>query len=295
MEFLPRITQLIDRMAAYPVWQVLIELTVIWVVVLVIFRFVEGTRAAGGLKGLLIVLVVGTLLIRILGQRENFQRLSFLYDNLLGIVAIALVVIFQPELRRGLTRIGEGSLFRRAVRPETEVVDALVDAAGYLSKAKFGALIVVERQTPLKDLAEGGTPMDARVTSRLLQTIFFPGSALHDLAVVIKHDLIKVAGAQLPLADAEDMPDATLGSRHRAAVGVTKESDAIVVVVSEETGTISLAERGRLTRGLNSEELRGLLVLKLNPGLVRKLVGGEAAREPEAGTPAPDHADMGHA
>lgn len=280
-----RVAQLLERLGAYPWWQVLIELVIVWFLVLIVVRFVQGTRAAGILKSVLFLIVVSTLLLRILGQREAFQRLTFLYDNFLGIVAIALIVIFQPELRRGLTRIGETSLFRKPIRPQTQAVDAIVQACLFLAKARFGGLIVIERQVPLRGLAEGGTVLNAEVSSRLLQTIFFPGSALHDLAVIIRGNVVRAAGVQLPLAEEGDLPDPALGSRHRAAVGITQESDAVAVVVSEETGTISLAERGRLTRGLNEAELRGLLVLKVNPGLVTSLAQAPPASAADEASP----------
>lgn len=276
-----RLRQLIERVQTYPVWQVFLEMLVIWVVVFFVVRLIQGTRAAGILKTLLFFIVTATLLIRILGQRDGLQRLSFIYDNFLGVAAFALIVIFQPELRRGLTRIGETPLFRRSPKPVTVVVDAVVEAAMFLSKAKFGGLIVLERSVPLKGIVEGGTVLNSEVTARLLQTIFFPGSALHDLAVIISGTTIRSAGVQLPLASAGDVTDENLGSRHRAAMGVTQESDAVAVVVSEETGTISLAERGTLTRGLNEAELRGLLILKLNKGLVRKIAAGETSDTPE--------------
>lgn len=296
MGLLERLSELFTRLQAYPGWQVLLELAVIWVVVYMVVRFIQGTRAAGVLKSLLFLIVTASLLIRIFNQRDAFQRLSFIYEHLLAVIAIAMVIIFQPELRRGLTRIGEANFFRRTPRPVTVTVDAVAEAATFLSKARFGGLIVLERDVPLKGVVEGGTPMDAQMSSRLLQTIFFPGTTLHDLAVLIKDNRIRAAGVQLPLAEEADMPDANLGSRHRAAVGVTQESDAVVVVVSEETGTISLAERGKLTRGLNEEELRGLLLLKLNKGLVRKISNlpveeplsprTDAEPESDAGTPA---------
>ena len=144
----------------------------------------------------------------------------------------------------------------------------MTDACTYFSRAKFGALIVLERDTKLRTLTEGGTELNARVSSRLLKTIFFPGSALHDLAVIISHGLITSASVQLPLAEPEDMPDPTLGSRHRAAVGLSKECDAIIVVVSEETGHISIAERGRLITNLSPETLKSELYRRLGVGTV---------------------------
>lgn len=259
--------QLMNRLGTYPWWQVLIEFGIIWVVVYVVVRFVQGTRAAGAIKGMLFVLVTATLLVRILGRQEAFQRITFLYENFLTLLAIALVVVFQPELRRGLIRLGETPLFRRSAPGSLErVMGSIADATRYLSKAKFGGLIVIERETPLKGLVAGGTPIGSEVSSELLQTIFFPGSALHDLAVVISGDRIRAAAVQLPLAEPEEMPDASLGSRHRAAVGLTRECDALAVVVSEETGSISLAERGKLDRGMTPEQLRDELIARMRRG-----------------------------
>lgn len=261
-----RLWQLIQRIKGYPAWQVLLELAIIWLIVYVVIRFIQGTRAAGALKGILLLIVLAALVVRIIGQTEAFHRLTFLYQTFLPLFTVCLVVIFQPELRRGIIRLGEAQLFRRAGVGVASVVDSVVEACQYLSKAKFGALIVLERESSLRGLVEGGTPIDGKVSPRLLQTIFFPGSALHDLAVIISGSEIKAAGVQLPLAEPEDMPDPSLGSRHRAAVGLTKESDALVVVVSEERGTISLAERGHLMQGLTPDKLREELLARLHAG-----------------------------
>jgi diadenylate cyclase len=258
-----RFTRLMDRLSAYPWWQVAIELGVIWLVVYAILRFVQGTRAAGALKGTLLLLLLATVLIRIVGVSDSFQRIKFLYDHFLTLLAITLIVVFQPELRRGLIRLGETPLLRRSAAVRRDAIGPIVDACSYLSRARFGGIIVVERETPLKGLVEGGTAINGQVSARLLQSLFFPGSALHDLAVTVSGNMITAAGVQLPLADPEEMPDPSLGSRHRAAVGLSKECDAIVVVVSEETGSISLAERGRLDQGFDAEKLREELNVRL--------------------------------
>lgn len=263
-----RLTNVVDRLRHYDWWQVAVELLVIWLIVFLIVKLVEGTRAAAALKSVFFLVVVLSLIIRILGVQDTLVRLNFLYTSIISVAAIALIVIFQPELRRGLTRLGETPFLSRKIAPATETVDAVSRAAAMLSKARFGAIMVIERNTPLRELVEGGTTLDAEVSAMLLQTIFFPGSALHDLAVVISKDRVVAAGVQLPLADAAETPDPLLGSRHRAAIGMSQETDALVVVVSEETGTITLAERGQLTRNLNEAELQGLLMLKLNKGLV---------------------------
>lgn len=267
-----RLQRLAERFDGYLWWQVALELLLIWLVVFLVVRFVQGTRAAGALKSTLLLVIVMTFVVPIVAQGEQFARIKYLYDTFLTLLAITMIVIFQPELRRGLIRLGETPILRRTTTSTSTVIEAIVDAVAYLSKARFGGLIVIDRESGLRGLTEGGTPIHGRVTARLLQTIFFPGSALHDLAVVIRGGEVVSAGVQLPLAEPEDMPDPSLGSRHRAAVGLSKECNALVVVVSEESGAISIAERGRLLRELSPEQLREELSTRLKhaPG------GGEA-------------------
>lgn len=266
MIFFERITELWQRIQAYSLREVAVELAVIALIVYLAIRFVKGTRAAGALRGIAVlvaVLVVGAILLRVLGGSQAFPRLAYLTNGLLQLVALMLVVVFQPELRRALIRLGEAPFWKSAHPEITLTTDAIVDACAYLSKARFGALIVIERQVGLQGLVEGGTELHAKVSARLIQTIFFPGSALHDLAMVIRGDHIHAAGVQLPLAEPEEMPDPSLGSRHRAAVGLTRECDALVVIVSEETGRIRLSERGTLSRPLTPQELREELITRL--------------------------------
>ncbi|MBL9001982.1 MAG: TIGR00159 family protein [Phycisphaerae bacterium] len=269
MQFLDRLASMVDRLAAYPVWEVALEFALIWLVVFAVMRFVQGTRAAGALKGFLLVLVLVTLASRVLGGTGSFQRLGLLYDRFLALVAIALIVIFQPELRRALVRLGETPFLRGTPKDIKHVVAEISAAATYLSRAKFGAIIAVERSIGLSGLVEGGTVLNAELSSRLLQTIFFPGSALHDLAVIIRGRTIHSAGVQLPLAEPEDMPEEGLGSRHRASVGLSKECDAIVIVVSEETGSVRIAERGRLSDRYSPAELGPELERRLTSAMRR--------------------------
>ncbi len=257
------IQNLFDRLSSYPMWEVLLEIAVIWFLVYLVVRFVQGSRAAGALKGILVLFLVATLFARVLSGSDVFQRLSFLYDKLLALAAIGLVVVFQPELRRALIRLGEAPFFRSTPTDIVQSVNAIVKASAYLSKARFGAIIAIERNIGLEHLVQGGTPIRGEATAQLFQTIFYPGTALHDLAVIVRGKVVRAAGVQLPLADPADMKDPALGSRHRAAVGLTKECDALVVVVSEETGLIRIAERGTLSAGLSAEELRSSLLEKL--------------------------------
>lgn len=273
--------ELIERLGSYSLPSVLFELAVIWLLVLVVIRFVEGTRAARALKGALVLLVVATVVVQIVGGRDAFPRLAYLYERGLAVVAIGLVVVFQPELRRALVRLGETSLLRSDSSGVSAVVEPLIEACGYLSKSRFGALIVIERQVGLRGLVEGGTVLDSALSARLLQTIFFPGTALHDLAVIVKGRVVHAAGVQLPLADPSDMPDRTLGSRHRAAVGLSKECDALVLAVSEETGAIRLVERGRLGDPLTLDELRAELSQRLGEAGTTVIEGKTAAESAE--------------
>lgn len=285
-----RLQRLAERFDGYLWWQVAIELLLIWLVVFLVVRFVQGTRAAGALKSTLFLVIVTTFVVRILAQQEQFARIKYLYDTFLTLLAITLIVIFQPELRRGLIRLGETPILRRTATSTSTVIDAIVEAAAYLSKARFGGLIVIDRESGLKGLTEGGTPIHGRVSARLLQTIFFPGSALHDLAVVIRGGEVVAAGVQLPLAEPEDMPVPSLGSRHRAAVGLSKECNALVVVVSEETGAISVAERGRLQRELTPDQLRDHLSRRLRKSVTPNVV---AVGDPSLGETG-EHATLGN-
>lgn len=257
------VTNLIDRLTSYPLAEVITELVIIWLAVFAVIRFLQGTRAAGALKVILLAMVALTVLFRILGTATAFDRLEYVYDRLLALAAIALIVIFQPELRRGLIRLGEARLFGARRDTDAEAVRAIVTAAAYLAKQRMGALVVIERDGSIRGLADGGTELNAELSAPLLKTIFFPGSALHDLAVVVRGASIRAAGVQLPLADPAEMPDPTLGSRHRAAVGLTKECDAIAVVVSEETGHIRIAQRASLSRPYDAQELSSELLRRL--------------------------------
>ncbi len=254
-----RVHQLLRRIQTYPWWVVLIELTIIWALVYIIMRFLHGTRGARMIKGVALVLIIGTLSIRVLGSGTYFERLNFLYSNFLGYASLALVIVFQPELRRALVRLGEARFFRSVKLRRARVIEELLSAVAYLSKNKIGALIAIERQVELGGVVEAGTRIHADVTKELLNTIFWPGSALHDMGVVIKGDRVLGAGVQFPLAEGEQL-SSELGSRHRAAIGLSQETDALIIVVSEETGTISLSERGRLLRNLSISGLRTLLV-----------------------------------
>lgn len=273
-----RFVQLLTRLRGYNPIEVAIEFAIIWLVVYLIFRFLRGTRAARMFKGLGVVLIMTSLLILVLARENAFQRIQFLYKGFLGFAAIAMVVIFQPELRRALVRLGEAKLFRSATVALDPVIDQIISAISYLAKNKIGAIIAIERDVPLGGIIEIGTRLNADVTAELLQTIFWPGSALHDMGVVIRDSKIAAAGVQFPLAEGEDIAQ-ELGSRHRAALGLSQEADCLVIVVSEETGAISLAERGQLIRKLSPDALRTMLKRGLKQAVSAVVAAEEQAEK----------------
>ncbi|MGI9014644.1 MAG: diadenylate cyclase [Phycisphaerales bacterium] len=265
---LRNLEQIARRFESYPWYEVAVEVAVIWLGVFIVLSFLRGTRGAGMIKGFAFLLIGLTLLIRVFGGwSDAFSRLNFIYDRFLGLLAILLIVVFQPELRRAMMRLGETRLFRPSRRSVAPVADAIADAASFLSKSQFGALIAIERTAPLAALAGGGVPLDAVVSSRLLQSIFWPNNPIHDLGVVIVGDRILAAGVQFPLID-EVIAPIDLGSRHRAALGLSAETDAVVVVVSEETGIISIAERGRLERNIARDSVARILTERLRVAVV---------------------------
>jgi diadenylate cyclase len=250
---------------AYHWWQVGIELFLIGAVVWWVIVFLRGTRGARMLKGVAVVLISLYLIVRLVGNQFGLNRIEFLYRQFLIFAGLATVVVFQPELRRALMRLGETRFFRSWSSQVDEEIDALVEAATFLSRRKIGALVAIERDVGLGGIAETGTRVGADLTAPLLETIFWPNSPLHDLGVIVSGGKIAYAAVQFPLAESGDL-ERELGSRHRAAVGLSQESDAVVLVVSEETGDVSIAERGQLIRKLTPEGLRGLLSELLGRG-----------------------------
>ncbi|MGA2172155.1 MAG: diadenylate cyclase CdaA [Sedimentisphaerales bacterium] len=247
------------RVANYDWWVVSIELLLIGVVVYWAVDFLEGTRGERLFRGVILLLFAGVLILNLISERYRFERLEYLYKGFLIAVLIIAVAAFQPEIRRALMRLGQPTFLvgssHRAARTAEEIVGAVAE----LAASKTGAIIVIERRVALGEFIETGIRLDSNVSAELLKTIFFPDTPLHDMAVVIRGDRIVAAGVQLPLAEPGSVDGVQLGSRHRAAIGITAGSDAVCVVVSEETGIISLASDGKLVRSVSTEELRDTL------------------------------------
>jgi diadenylate cyclase len=247
------------RVSGYDWWVVVIELVLIGLVVYWVVDFLEGTRGERLFRGVIFILVAGVLVLNLLVRRFDFARLQYLYKGFLIAVLIIAVAAFQPEIRRVLIRIGQPRFWTGSSRQLSKVAEEVIAAVTQLSAARRGAIIVIERRVALGEFIESGVRIDGEVTADLLKTIFYPGTALHDMAVIIHGDRVVAASVQLPLAEVGSVDGTELGSRHRAAIGITAGSDAACLVVSEETGIISLAENGRLTRNVNESDLRKYL------------------------------------
>jgi diadenylate cyclase len=268
-ELIRGISNYLARVLQYSPIVVAVELLLIGLVVWWISRFLRGTRGARLIKGVALLLVGVYVVIRILPRNLGptvlgWERLEFLYGKFLLFAFLATLIAFQPELRRALIQIGQASLWRGRQDEVETLVNALVDSAFFLSRNKIGAVIAVERRVGLAALADTGTQINSVVTSGLLNTLFYPGSALHDMGVIIADGRIVAAGCQFPLAESDEV-DPSLGSRHRAALGLAQESDAVLLVVSEETGRVSLAYEGQLYIGLDFESLKETLFHLLAP------------------------------
>lgn len=219
----------------------------------------RGTQAVALLRGTL-ALLVGMVL---LSQVFAFQALGWVLNNLLTVLAVAIPIIFQPELRRALEQLGRGSIFNGTARVEdarSQLIDEIAQAAEKLSERRHGALMVLERDNTLGDFIRTGIPLDAEVTSQLLLTIFWPKTELHDGAVIINRaGRLASAAAVLPLTASRNMPNRKMGTRHRAALGISEVSDAVCVLVSEETGRIAITHGGRMITRIDIDKLRPLL------------------------------------
>lgn len=239
----------------------LLDILVVTVIIYWLLWVAQGTRATQLIRGAVIFLVAAVAIASIF----DLATLGWILDRSWPALLVALPVVFQPELRRALEQLGHTGSWLRTTLPanaEQSVlatsIDEIVRASAQLSRLRYGALMVIERETGLQDYAIRGVGLDAAVTRQLLVTIFFPNSPLHDAAVLIRDDRIVAASVVLPLTD-NISAMSQLGTRHRAGIGVTEDSDALAVIVSEETGYISVAHHGRLIRNLDQERLRRVL------------------------------------
>lgn len=223
-----------------------------------LYTFVKGTRAVHVLQGLVLLVILAFL-----AQKFNVRTTAWILSSALSVLVLAFIILFQPELRRALGRLGQHRLFSFFQESmEEEMIDEIVKAANVLSARRFGALIAVEKGAGLKPFIETGVRLDSVVSSELISTVFMSKGALHDGALIIQEKQIAAAGCILPLTENPDVKR-VYGTRHRAALGLSEETDAVIVVVSEETGGISLVQQGKMANGLDPETLKEMLTLYL--------------------------------
>lgn len=250
-------------------WWDLLDIALVSILIYEFLKLIRGTRAVQMAVGSL--LVIGLFYM---SQLAPVQTLNWLIRNMLVYVAFAAIVIFQSDIRRALAHFGQAPFFRYIYRQEAadETIEEVVVAATMLSQQKVGAIFAIEREIGLRNYIESGIPLDAALTYDLLITIFRPGSPLHDGAVILQEGRVAAAACFLPLT-VNPRLSRELGTRHRAAIGLTEESDAAAIVVSEETGKISIALNGEIERGLTPDELRGRL-----RGLIQQRRGARFGR-----------------
>ena len=236
--------------AGYDFFETIVELLVIGVCIFFALRFLQGTRGGGVIRGLIVLFVPLAMVIALANTSGYFERLNFFAEQFGTSVFLLLIIIFQPELRQAAIRVGQTGLIARLRKTPTvgsNAISAISASSSYLSRNQFGGLIAIERENSTSDHTVGGQELDAKISEQLLTSIFWPNNPLHDLGVVVRSDRIIRASSQFPLADELIKLPADLGSRHRAAVGLSMKCDALIIIISEQTGRVSLADHGVLT------------------------------------------------
>ncbi len=233
-------------------WRPALEILIIWAVVYSMLRLIQGTRAVQVLAGLILFALVFQI-----AKSLGLTTINWVFTKLFAFGMIALLILFQPELRRALARIGQTTIWRGFLQ-KGGLFDEVIEACESMSRSKTGALIIIEREVGLKNYIETGVMVDALISKEMIQTVFSKGTPLHDGAMIMQEGRMASCGSLLPLTQNPQVSK-TMGTRHRAAIGLTEETDAVAIVVSEETGNISVSVYGKLTQDLDGENLRRVL------------------------------------
>ncbi|PWF99460.1 diadenylate cyclase CdaA [Levilactobacillus bambusae] len=229
----------------------LLDICLIWFLIYELIMLLQGTKAVQLMRGIIVIVI-----LRIASGLLGLNTVSWLMDQIITWGVIAIIVIFQPEIRRGLEHLGRGSLISRnnnSNEAAERMINEIDKAIQYMSKRRIGALMTIQQDTGLEDYIETGIDIDAVITGELLINIFIPNTPLHDGAVIIRNNRIAVAAAYLPLSDSKLIPK-ELGTRHRAAVGISEVTDALTIVISEETGEVSITKNNELLRGMTQDD-----------------------------------------
>ena len=265
-------------------WRPALEILILTVGIYYALRFIRGTRGAPVVTGFLVFLLTFVMVAYLL----DLKVLRWILGAFFAFFSIAVVVLFQPELRRMLAELGNLPLFATA-REQRENIEVIIQTVERLADVRIGALIAIEQSIHLQEAVESGILVDCEATPEMLETIFFPNNAIHDGGVILKGDRIAYAACIFPLTQRQDL-NKSLGTRHRAAIGLSEETDAVVVVVSEETGAISYAYRGQLTRGVTLEEMRAFLTsVLITPAKSRHWLNWLRSRTSHRVKPSPVH------
>jgi diadenylate cyclase len=253
------ISDLFNNINIWMIGRSLGEIFLIYTVVYVVLRIMQGTSGTSILRGLAFIIVLISIGVLFFVRKLQLFTIDWLITEFVPVFIIPIIILFQPEFRRALLRLGQNPVFRVFLKSEQqEMTNEIIKAVENLSRNKIGALIAIEREVGLGNFVETGTKLNADVSSELIGTIFWPGSPLHDGAVIIQERKISAAGCFLPLTVNTELSK-SLGTRHRAGIGLTEETDAIVIIVSEETGTISTGFKGVLNRDVDEKGLKKIL------------------------------------
>jgi diadenylate cyclase len=239
-------------------WRPAVEIVLVAFMIYGVFRFLRGARGAAVLRGAFFGLMTLLALALFASQALGMARLQWVLEQLIALAAVGVLVVFQPEIRRALVRMGRSPFVTLFFKAESGTVDEVADAVAALLKQKAGALVAIEREDGLARYAKGGVKLDAEVSCELLVSLFAEGSPLRDGAAVLRAGKVVAAGCLLPLTENPDVAK-SLGTRHRSGVGLTEETDAVTVIVSGDAGQVSVGVRGELMQGLSVEDLRGIL------------------------------------
>ncbi|MCU0665947.1 MAG: diadenylate cyclase CdaA [Candidatus Omnitrophica bacterium] len=232
-------------------WQMILEILILWFIIYSIILFFYGTRAIQVLRGIVLIMFAFFVF-----QKLNLQVVDWIFTKLFAISVIAILIIFHPEIRHGLARLGQQHLFGATLRDEDvdSMLDQVMTACENLARNKYGALIALEIKDPLANYVEKGITIDGKISAELIESIFTPKSILHDGGIIIQHGKISAAGCIFPLSESSNL-NRIFGTRHRAAIGLSEETDAIIIVVSEERNDISLVYNGKMHKDLSRESI----------------------------------------
>ncbi|WP_040205758.1 diadenylate cyclase CdaA [Neobacillus jeddahensis] len=252
------------QFADFTLWKYLasiVDIAVVWYVIYKLINVIKGTKAVQLLQGVLVI-----LLVRVLSEWLGLTTLGWMMQQAINWGFLAIIIIFQPELRRALEQLGRGRFFARSSNQyddsQEKTVEAIVKATDYMAKRRIGALISIEKETGMGDYIETGIQLNSNISSELLINIFIPNTPLHDGAVIIQKNMVSAAACYLPLSESPFISK-ELGTRHRAALGISEVTDSVTAVVSEETGSISLTRNSELHRDLKLDELKEILTSEL--------------------------------